>query len=88
MDDEESKLTDKGHDELVGAGHAIVIDFKVMFPLFLVLLLLKVTGTIDWSWWLVTLPLWWFVPVIALVGVILLFLCVFVYLCEPKSKRK
>lgn len=88
MNDEDSKLTDKEYDQIVDAGHAIVIDFSVTFPLFLVLLLLKVTGSIDWSWWLVTLPLWWFVPVIALVGVIVLFLCVFAYLCEPKSKRK
>jgi hypothetical protein len=26
--------------------------------LFLVLLVLKLTGVVDWSWWLVTAPLW------------------------------
>jgi hypothetical protein len=26
--------------------------------LFLVFLILKLTGTIDWSWWWVTSPLW------------------------------
>jgi hypothetical protein len=26
--------------------------------LFLVFLVLKLTGTIDWSWWWVTSPLW------------------------------
>lgn len=26
--------------------------------LFLVFLVLKLTGVIDWSWWLVTSPLW------------------------------
>ena len=26
--------------------------------LFLVFLVLKLTGVITWSWWLVTLPLW------------------------------
>lgn len=29
--------------------------FSVMFVVFLVL---KLTNVIDWSWWLVTLPLW------------------------------
>jgi len=26
--------------------------------LFIVFLILKLTGTIDWSWWWVTSPLW------------------------------
>jgi uncharacterized membrane-anchored protein len=29
-----------------------------LFLLFLVFLVLKLTGVIAWSWWLVTLPLW------------------------------
>jgi len=29
-----------------------------MFFLFIVFLCLKLTGTISWSWWIVTLPLW------------------------------
>ena len=28
------------------------------FVLFIVFLVLKLTGTITWSWWMVTLPLW------------------------------
>ena len=28
------------------------------FILFVVFLILKITGTITWSWWIVTLPLW------------------------------
>lgn len=90
MNDEfdDPKMTQQEYDQLVGIGKTITIDYSVMFPLFLVLLLLKLTDTIDWSWWWVTLPLWWFVPVIALVGVLMLCLCVFVYFCEPKSKRK
>jgi hypothetical protein len=27
--------------------------------LFLLLLTMKLTGEIDWSWWVVTVPLWW-----------------------------
>jgi hypothetical protein len=31
---------------------------------FLVLLVLKLTGYIEWSWLLVTLPLWFWIPLI------------------------
>ena len=31
---------------------------RPMFLLFLVFLVLKLCGVIAWSWWLVTLPLW------------------------------
>ena len=39
--------------------------------LFIVFLILKLTGTIDWSWWWVTSPLW--IPValgIVILGVV------------------
>ena len=39
----------------------------LMFPLFVVFLVLKLTGNIVWSWWIVTLPLWiGFVTVLAI----------------------
>lgn len=28
------------------------------FILFIVFLILKLTGTVTWSWWIITLPLW------------------------------
>lgn len=31
---------------------------SALFLLFLVFLILKLTGTITWSWWFVTMPLW------------------------------
>ena len=34
--------------------------------LFLVFLVLKLTNVIDWSWWLVTAPLW--IPIIIFLG--------------------
>ena len=35
------------------------ISFDIgAFLLFIVFLCLKLTGTISWSWWIVTLPLW------------------------------
>ena len=30
----------------------------ILFALFVVFLVLKLTGTVGWSWWLVTMPLW------------------------------
>lgn len=35
-----------------------MIRIGLATPLFLVFLVLKLTGTIDWSWWGVTAPLW------------------------------
>lgn len=46
--------------------------------LFIVFLILKLTGTIDWSWWWVTSPLWiplvLAVTVLSIVGIIALIL--------------
>lgn len=37
----------------------IKVGFGPFFALFLVFLTLKLMGHIAWSWWWVTLPLWW-----------------------------
>jgi hypothetical protein len=50
----------------------IVYRTSPMWVLFLVFLCLKLTGTIAWSWWIVTLPLW-----IGLAFALSLFLFVF-----------
>ncbi|MCM1221186.1 MAG: hypothetical protein NC548_42570 [Lachnospiraceae bacterium] len=31
---------------------------SILFLLFVIFLVLKLTNTITWSWWIVTLPLW------------------------------
>lgn len=36
--------------------------------LFIVFLVLKLTGLIDWSWWWVTAPIW--IPLACIVGII------------------
>jgi hypothetical protein len=41
--------------------------------LFLLFLALKLTNTIDWSWWWVTAPLWGSVVVFVIVAAIYLF---------------
>lgn len=38
--------------------------------LFIVFLVLKLTGNIDWSWWWVTSPLW--IPIALVVGIVFL----------------
>ena len=35
-------------------------------PIFLIFLILKLTGTVAWSWWIVTLPLW--LPLVTFLG--------------------
>lgn len=44
---------------------------------FIVLLTLKLSGVIDWSWWLITLPLWWWIPCILLVIIFALLVVLF-----------
>lgn len=51
---------------------------------FLVLLVLKLAGIIDWSWWLVTAPLW--APV-AIVLVIAAVIFVTSYMFEKENKK-
>ena len=47
--------------------------------LFVVFLVLKLTGTIDWSWWWVTAPLW--IPV----AIGLVFFVIFVVIISSKK---
>jgi hypothetical protein len=50
--------------------------------LFLIFMVLKLTGSIDWSWWWVTSPLW--IPFVVLIGVI--FIGIIVALSKTKLK--
>ncbi len=36
----------------------VKVSYNITTPLFLIFLILKLTGIIDWSWWWVTSPLW------------------------------
>jgi hypothetical protein len=46
--------------------------------LFVVFLVLKLTGNIDWSWWWVTSPLW--IPVAILLSIMFIAIIVFILL--------
>ena len=48
-------------------------QLSLLIALFIVLLVLKLTGYITWSWWLVTAPLW-LVPALFFV-IIVIALC-------------
>ena len=48
-------------------------QLSLLFALFIVFLVLKLTGYITWSWWLVTAPLW-LVPALFFV-IIVIALC-------------
>lgn len=40
---------------------------SISLVVFIVFLTLKLSNVVDWSWWLVTLPLWWWLPAIIIV---------------------
>lgn len=50
---------------------------SISLIVFIVLLTLKLSGVIDWSWWLITLPLWWWIPLILLIVIFALILFAF-----------
>ena len=49
---------------------------SLLSVLFIVLFILKITNTINWSWWIITLPLW-FWPAL-MIGISLFFVVLFV----------
>jgi len=57
-------MSENGYTESGGIGIGMI--------LFLIFLVLKLTGHIDWSWWWVTAPLW------APITVFIMFLLAFV----------
>jgi len=61
--------------------------------LFIIFLILKLTGNIDWSWWWVTSPLWipvclFFGVAFLLIGVVLVALALGVSIEDIKLKSK
>ena len=54
--------------------------------LFLIFLVLKLTGLIDWSWWWVTAPLWGTVAVVLLIILVMVMVAAFVNRW-PRKKR-
>jgi hypothetical protein len=44
------------------------VNSNILMTMFVVFLILKLTGNIDWSWWWVTSPLW--LPLVILFAII------------------
>lgn len=65
----EQKVTSSG----IGLGGAI----------FIVFLVLKLTGTIDWSWWWITAPIW--APIV--LSVIAIAIYVVYAVCMAKKRK-
>ncbi len=55
-------------------NNKIVVGTPVCGVLCLVFFILKMTGTIDWSWWWVFAPLWIPATLIAVVIIVTLFI--------------
>ena len=47
---------------------------SLLGALFIVLFILKITNTINWSWWLITLPLWLWPALIVSISLFLVML--------------
>lgn len=56
-------------------GNETKSNSSISFPtlLFLVFLILKLCGVIDWSWWWVTVPLWGVVVFAVVMSTIVIF---------------
>jgi hypothetical protein len=50
------------------------VNSSILTTMFIVFLILKLTGNIDWSWWIVTSPLW--IPIAMIIGVVGLLLAI------------
>lgn len=57
------------------------------FLLFLVFLVLKLTGVITWSWWWVTAPLWVPMALIVAIGVVVFAVAFLYYLISGTAMK-
>lgn len=53
-----------------------IMSKMFLFLLFIVFFILKLSNIIDWSWWLVTMPLWFPIALTAILIAILIVLTV------------
>ena len=60
-----------------------VISSSLTTVLFVVFLVLKLTGNIDWSWWWVTSPLW--LPIVIAFGIVGVIFIISVFMLYNKK---
>ena len=74
------------------AGGAVGGGVGIPTIVFIVFLILKLVGVIDWSWWWVTSPIWitflFYVAIILIVFIILLVIHTISYIARRKRGRR
>ncbi len=63
-------------------------DLHISYWLFIILLVLKITNTVDWSWWIITLPIWLHFGLMAIGLIIFILLIIFYYIFKNRNGRK
>ena len=63
-------------------------DLHISYWLFIILLVLKITNTVDWSWWIITLPIWLHFGLMAIVLIIFILFLIFYYIFKNINGRK
>lgn len=63
-------------------------DLHISYWLFIILLVLKITNTVDWSWWIITLPIWLHFGLMAIGLIIFILFLIFYYIFKNRNGRK
>lgn len=63
-------------------------DLHISYWLFIILLVLKITNTVDWSWWIITLPIWLHFGLMAIGLIIFTLFLIFYYIFKNINGRK
>ena len=53
------------------------VGVSPFFLMFMVFLVLKLTNTVTWSWWIITLPMWIGIPIF-IVFILIIYIIVFI----------
>ena len=62
-------------------------DLHISYWLFIILLVLKITNTVDWSWWIITLPIWLHFGLMAIGLIIFILFLIFYYIFKNINGR-
>ena len=63
------------------------IGLTIMMTI-IILLVLKITNTVDWSWWIITLPIWLHFGLMAIGLIIFILFMIFYYIFKNINGRK
>lgn len=69
-------------------NNIINLDLHISYWLFIILLVLKITNTVDWSWWIITLPIWLHFGLMAIGLIIFILFLIFYYIFKNINGRK